>query len=336
MRTVTFFNNKGRSGTTSTVYHVAYMLSELGIKTIVADLDPQSNLTSMFLTSERIEEVYENNAPVTIIDAIAPVENGEPAIPVHIEKVTEDLGLILGNLALSAFEDKLSEAWLKCLHGDHYSFKITSVFKTIIDEASQRFNAEIVLVDAGPNLGAINRAVAISSDYIVMPTASDLFSLQGIKSLGMSLNEWKKQWKQRKELKPQNLTVRIPENNACPAGYIVVQYSVKEIRPVKFYLKRADRVPSIFSKFVLGNNNEIIEEVDYDKNCIALLKNFRSLSYMSEEARKPIFLLKPADGALGAHVYAVQKSYEEFEALTRKILEKCPSPPASITIESIN
>lgn len=247
MRTITFFNNKGGVGKTTTVYHVAHMLSVMGIKTIAVDLDPQSNLTSMFLTVDRLEEVYEDNTPITIIDAIMPIANGEPAVPVHVEEINENLGLILGNLALSAFEDKLSDAWLKCLNGDNYSFKITSIFKSIIDEAGQKFNAEVVLVDVGPNLGAINRAVTISSDYIVMPVASDLFSLQGIKNLGTTLSEWRKQWKQRKELKPENLTVRIPENNTSPAGYIVMQYSAKESRPVKSYLKWANRIPKPYS-----------------------------------------------------------------------------------------
>ncbi len=44
---------------------------------------------------------------------------------------------------------------------------------------------------------------------------------------------------------------------------------------------------------------------------------------MSMEAHKPIFLLKPADGAIGAHLYAVQKSYEEFKLLTENILQRC-------------
>lgn len=324
MRTITFFNNKGGVGKTTTVYHVAWMLSELGIKSIAIDLDPQSNLTSMFLTDERLENVYENNLPVTILDAITPVVNGDPATPVHIEEINENLGLIMGNLTLSTFEDVLSDAWLKCLDSQVYPFRLTSIFKTIIEEAAQQFNAEIVLIDVGPNLGAINRAVTISSDYIIMPVASDLFSLQGIKNLGTTLNLWKKQWDQRKQLKPQNLTIRIPENNTNPVGYIVMQYSAKESRPVKSYLKWANRIPDIFREFVLGNSNEKTVSVDDDVNCIALLKHFRSLAPMSMEAHKPIFLLKPADGAIGAHVYAVKQSYEEFENLTGKILEKCP------------
>jgi len=323
MRTITFFNNKGGVGKTTTVYHVAWMLSELGIKTIAVDLDPQSNLTSMFLTDERLESVYDNETPLTILDAITPVVNGDPPVPVHIEPVNENLGLILGNLILSSFEDTLSDAWLKCLNSEIYSFRITSIFKTIIDEAAKRFDAQIALVDVGPNLGAINRAVTISSDYIIMPVASDLFSLQGIKNLGMALNHWKKQWKQRKELKPQNLTVQIPENNATPIGYIVMQYSAKESRPVKSYLKWANRIPNVFLEYVLGQKNGKNMIVENDPNCIALLKHFRSLAPMSMEAHKPIFLLKPVDGAIGAHVYAVQKSYEEFKKLTYRILDKC-------------
>ena len=299
------------------------MLSELGVKTIAIDLDPQSNLTSMFLTDDKLESVYEDNLPNTILDAITLIVNGDPAIPVHVEQITDSLGVIMGNLALSTFEDTLSDAWLKCLNSEAYSFRITSIFKTIIDEAVRRFNAEMILIDVGPNLGAINRSVTICSDYIIMPVASDLFSLQGIKNLGTTLNLWKKQWNQRKELKPRNLTVSIPENSATPAGYIVMQYSAKESRPVQSYLKWANRIPNIFREYVLQVTTDDLVSVDGDINCIALLKHYRSLAPMSMEVHKPIFLLKPGDGAIGAHVYAVRKSYHEFEALTHTILERC-------------
>ncbi len=323
MKKITFFNNKGGVGKTTTVYHVAWMLSEMGIKTIAVDLDPQSNLTSMFLSDERLEAIYENNLPLTILDSINPIVSGDPSLPAHIEEINENLGLILGNLALSSFEDTLSDAWLKCLNSEAYSFKITSIFNIIINEASKRFNAEVVLIDVGPNLGAINRAVTISSDYIIMPVASDLFSLQGIKNLGTRLNTWKTQWNQRKLLKPSNLTFTIPENNASPCGYIVMQYSAKDSRPVKSYLRWANRIPSVFAEYVLSEQSSL-SSVENDNYCIALLKHYRSLAPMSMEAHKPIFLLKPADGAIGAHVYAIQKSYQEFEILTKRIISMCP------------
>lgn len=322
MKSIIFFNNKGGVGKTTTVYHVAWMLSELGVKTIAVDLDPQSNLTSMFLTAERLESVYENNQPITILDSINPVVSGDPYRPVHIERINDNLGLILGNLSLSIFEDSLSDAWLKCLNGDSYSFRLTSIFNTIISDAVKQSRAEIVLIDVGPNLGAINRAVTISSDYIIMPVASDLFSLQGIKNLGITLNAWKKQWIQRVELQPSNISFEIPNKSSIPIGYIVMQYSAKESRPVKSYMRWANRIPSVFSEFVLGNNSTATS-VEGDGYCIALLKHYRSLAPMSMEAHKPIFLLRPADGAIGAHTYAVQKSYEEFQVLTKAILQRC-------------
>ncbi len=322
MRTIIFFNNKGGVGKTTTVYHVAWMLSEMGVRTIAVDLDPQSNLTSMFLSDDRLEEIYDSASHVTVLDSITPVVNGDPYNPVHIEVINDNLGLILGNLSLSTFEDSLSDAWLKCLNSESYSFRLTSIFNTIINDAVAQFNAEIVLVDVGPNLGAINRAVTISSDYIIMPVASDLFSLQGIKNLGVTLSTWKRQWVQRQDLRPANISFQIPDKNAAPCGYIVMQYSAKESRPVKSYLKWANRIPAVFAECVLGQP-PVSLTVEHDPYCIALLKHYRSLAPMSMEAHKPIFLLKPADGAIGAHVYAVQKSYEEFRSLTCRILEVC-------------
>ncbi|WPR77949.1 ParA family protein [Algoriphagus sp. NG3] len=322
MKSLIFFNNKGGVGKTTTVYHVAWMLSELGIKTIAIDLDPQSNLTSMFLSSERLEEIYENSLPITVLESINPVLSGDPYKPVHIEGITDNLGLIIGNLSLSTFEDSLSDAWLKCLNADIYSFRLTSIFNTIFQDAVNQSNAEFILIDVGPNLGAINRAVTISSDFIVTPVASDLFSLQGIRNLGTTLNTWKSQWNLRKGLKPANLSFDVPNKEAKPIGYIVMQYSAKESRPVKSYLKWANRIPSVFSEYVIGQQTHI-HSVEDDDYCISLLKHYRSLAPMSMESHKPIFLLKPADGAIGAHVYAVQKSYQEFESLTKKILNNC-------------
>ncbi len=299
------------------------MLSQLGIKTIAVDLDPQSNLTSMFLTTERLEEIYENELKLTILDSIIPVASGDPYISVHVEQITDNLGLVIGNLSLSTFEDKLSKAWLECLGGDIYSFKITSIFNTIINDAARQQNAEVVLIDVGPNLGAINRAVTISSDYIIIPVASDLFSLQEIKNLGITLNNWKKDWQDRIDRKPQLLNFDIPKGKELPAGYIVMQYTAKESRPVKSHLKWANRIPYFYSKYVLNNNQPSSQTVEEDDNCIGLLKHYHSLAPMSMEAHKPMFILKPADGAIGMHVYAVQKCYDDFKTLAEKIVSIC-------------
>ncbi len=42
MKTIAFFNNRGGVGKRSLVYHLAWMYSELGLRVLAADLDPQA------------------------------------------------------------------------------------------------------------------------------------------------------------------------------------------------------------------------------------------------------------------------------------------------------
>jgi len=59
-----------------------------------------------------------------------------------------------------------------------------------------------------------------------------------------------------------------------------------------------------------------------DEFCLAQLKDYRSLMPMAQEAKKPMFLLKPADGAIGGHQGAVREAYRDFEALAAAILQR--------------
>ncbi|MBL8724367.1 MAG: hypothetical protein JNK49_09995 [Planctomycetes bacterium] len=59
-----------------------------------------------------------------------------------------------------------------------------------------------------------------------------------------------------------------------------------------------------------------------DPNCRARLQHFRSLVPMAQEARKPIFRLTTAGGAIGSHSAAVSDERTDFEKLARAILER--------------
>jgi cellulose biosynthesis protein BcsQ len=321
MKTIVFFNNKGGVGKTTLVYHFTYMLAELGYKTLAIDLDPQANLTSMFLSDSRLQEVYDNeDSRPTILESIKPLNRGISDIqPVHIENINENIGLLAGDLELSLFEDKLSSSWGNCLNRDEAAFRIVSSFYRVIKEANERFNADFNIIDIGPNFGAINRATLIAADYVIVPMAADLFSLQGLKNLGNRLDNWHTEWEDRASRNPEP-SLNLPDGNMRPLGYVIMQHGIKESRPVKSYLKWANRIPQVFRQFVLKENDCLDITVENDQYCIALLKHYHSLIPMAMEARKPIFLLKPSEGAIGAHLGAVRSAYTDFKLLTEKIL----------------
>ena len=59
---------------------------------------------------------------------------------------------------------------------------------------------------------------------------------------------------------------------------------------------------------------------------LALLRHFRSLLPLSLEARKPVFDLKAADGAIGSHAATAKDAYGAFESLARDIAQRVGLP----------
>jgi cellulose biosynthesis protein BcsQ len=176
-------------------------------------------------------------------------------------------------------------------------------------------------MDLGPNLGAINRAALIAADYVVVPLSPDLFSLQGLRNLGPTLRRWRKEWKDRLGRNPE-ADLELPLGSMLPVGYIVLQHSVRLDRPVKAYDRWIARIPEVYQTDVLAKDGGKALAISQDPNCLALLKHYRSLMPLAQESHKPMFHLKPADGAIGAHVQAVQSAYQDFERLAREIARR--------------
>ena len=323
MKTIAFFNNKGGVGKTSLVYHLAWMYADRGLRVLVADLDPQANLTAMFIDDDRLIDLWEGKPGNTVVDSLKPLveRTGDIREP-HVEMVGgQGIGLVPGNLALSRFEDLLSQNWPECLSGVVAPFRVMSAFHRIVMMAVHRIQADIALIDVGPNLGAINRAALIAADQVVLPLAPDLFSLQGLRNLGPTLRSWRKDWKKRLGEFPAGEDLDVPEGNMLPLGYVVMQHGVRESRPVKAYQRWLNRIPSVYRTAVLDESidQRDVPAVDADPHRLALLRNYRSLMPLAMDAHKPMFFLKASDGAIGAHAAAVKACYDDFLDLGTQI-----------------
>jgi hypothetical protein len=78
----------------------------------------------------------------------------------------------------------------------------------------------------------------------------------------------------------------------------------------------------VYREKVLDQSGSKRVSVKNDPLCLALLKHYRSLIPMAQEARKAIFQLKPADGAIGSHAQAVEEAYQDFRKLARMIAQR--------------
>jgi cellulose biosynthesis protein BcsQ len=337
MNIIALFNNKGGVGKTTLVYHLAHMFSRLSEVVLAVDLDPQSNLTSMFFDEEKLEVLWEDPEPgETIFSCIKPIIDGtgDYTQPRPIE-IDDNLFVLSGDLKLGLFEDNLSVDWPGTFQGQPRALRTTTAFYRIIKSCAEKVKANIVLVDIGPNLGAINRAALLSSDYVIVPLAADLFSLQGLKNLGPTLQRWRENWKTIKNNYKQT-DIELPDGLMKNLGYIIQQHALRMDRPVLSYEKWMQRIPNVYWEYITKYEN-LSHEISFklDLYCLALLRNYRSLVPMAQEARKPIFDLKPADGAIGSHIRLVKEAYRDYESLAQKILSKLKFLGASLEIKGL-
>lgn len=323
---LTFFNNKGGVGKTSLVYHLSWMLSELGKRIVAIDLDPQANLTSAFLPDEQLEALWDTDTDSDVVDTIykcvRPLTKVGDILEPQAITINEYLTLVPGDLSLASFEGRLSEEWPKSVDsGELYRpFRILTAFWQVAQMAAKKHQADLIIADVGPNLGAINRSALIGSDHVVIPLGADSFSLQGLRNLGPTLRSWRTDWSKRLANWPSP-EFDLPSGTMRPAGYIVLQHTERLSRPVKAYNKWADRIPNSYRNHVLDAPSEIIS-LESDPYCLARLKHYRSLVPMAQEIRKPIFHLTAANGAIGSHSYAVADARKDFNALAQKIAER--------------
>ncbi len=331
---LTFFNNKSGVGKTSLVYHLSWMFAEMGRSVVALDLDPQANLTGGFLDENQLEQIWETESePNTIYRAVQPLTAvGDLRDPL-LTSITPGLHLVPGDVALSGFEETLSTEWPKSMSDStlYRPFRILTSFWLVAQMAARSVNADLILIDVGPNLGAINRSVLIATDFVVIPLGADLFSLQGLKNLGPTLRSWRSQWRKRIEnwTRPE---FELPKGEMRPLGYIIQQHSVRLSRPVKAYDRWVNRMPGVYHQSVLGERDRQIT-LDADTDCLATLKHYRSLIPLAQEARKPVFKLTPADGAIGSHAVAVREAYSDFRSLANIILTRMNARQDSVNAE---
>ena len=176
-------------------------------------------------------------------------------------------------------------------------------------------------MDVAPNLGALNRASLVACDHVIVPLVPDLFSLQGLRNVGPTLRNWRVAWSERRAKKPEDLELDLPPGAMQPAGYVIVRHSVRNYRPVKTFA-RIEEIPGEYRQSVVQADECSADTASADPHLLAHLKDYRSLMPLAQEASKPMFMLRPADGVIGGQQAAVQDCYREFRDLALKIEDR--------------
>lgn len=247
MKSIAIFNNKGGVGKTTLTFHTAYALAELGRKTLLLDLDPQSNLSLFGLTEDGLHDIWvAEDGFVDDFDAarrscsqdeftkllrtarsahflLKPTEDGTgdigalpPALQLHT-----NLGLIPGRLTLHMYEDRIGSRWSQAFVGDPLAIRTIVRIRQICQEYADRDGFEFILIDTSPSLGVLNRTIISTVDGFIIPCMPDMFSLYGIRNIGKALGAWTKEFRTMHSLLPAAKRDFLPERYVRFLGFTI-------------------------------------------------------------------------------------------------------------------
>lgn len=328
MKKIALFNHKGGVGKTTLTVNIADALAGLGKKVLLVDADPQCNLTAFYIPEESLEELLgesdEADSAATLWSAIKPVVLGRGDIaPVDIWNVGHpNIHLFPGDVMLSAYEEELPQAWTESFARKTRGYDVMTAMSRAVNEAAEKVEADFVIYDMGPNVGALNRAILLDCDAFVTPVAADLFSLRALSTVGRSVARWIEDWETIKEIAPAESSSVLFNGRPAFLGYITSAYKVNSGRsaanPHADWERRI--APRVSNKIVTDLRAVGEDLVPEGGNKIGSIKHFHSLA---PEAQKHGVAIGKLRGLVnGGHYQTVDDAATQFKQVAEEIIRR--------------
>lgn len=326
---IAFFNHKGGVSKTTTVFNLGWMLASKGKKVILVDTDPQCNLTGMALGEEteadeaRIEAIY--NTASNIKTGLAPAFESQPKAIEAVDCIPlrqDGLFLLPGHVGFAEYEVTLGIA--QELSGAIQALRnLPGSITDLLEKTATKFNADYILIDMSPSLGSINQNLLMTSDFFLVPTTADFFSVMAIDSLSKVLPKWHSWAKLASSLQIlKEANYPFPDVNLRFLGTIVQNYRIirgKETAAFQTWIQKIEQVVANKLKPTLSQNSMLLEDQIYTQQGIesdftlTKISNFNSLIALSQEHQTPIYDLTPQQlGQTGIVLENNQRKQDEF------------------------
>lgn len=337
VKKIALFNHKGGVSKTTTTFNLGWMLASKGKRVILVDTDPQCNLTGMvlgFSTKKQLEEVYSKNQHIKA--GLAPAFESQPKLIDAVECIPierqEGLFLLPGHVGLAEYEVTLGIA--QELSGSIQTLKnLPGSISYLLEKTAEKFAADYILIDMSPSLSSINQNLLMTSNYFIIPTIPDFFSIMAIDSLATILPKWY-QWAKKASELPilKEAVYPFPQVTPLFLGTIIQNYRVRNQKPSVALKKWMDDIKGAIQdrlfpelsreRMVLPLEVYSAQGIEEDF-CLIRMSDFNSLIAVSQKCQTPVFALTPEEiGQYGKVLETTLKSQEKFKESFSKLAAK--------------
>ncbi len=168
---ITFANQKGGVGKSTSVVNIAASLGVLGKRVLVVDSDPQGNTTSGFGINKRTTQhtVYD------VLIGRADVKN------TVLQTNYKNIWILPANISLAGAEFEL-------VMTDDREARLKDALVDI------KYDYDLILIDCPPSLGILTINALVAASGLVIPMQCEYYSLEGLSQLMMSVKQIKKRF----------------------------------------------------------------------------------------------------------------------------------------------
>jgi len=170
---ISFVNQKGGVGKTTSTINTATALSKLNFKILIIDMDPQANSTQVLTpTSDNDPSIY---------DLLFPNKSTKKITFEDVKQSTylKNLDILPSNVLLSSAEIDLVN--------EHA--RETVLKRCLKNHSNQIKHYDFILIDCQPSLGLLTINSIIAANYLMVPIHADVFSLTGLELLTQTIQK---------------------------------------------------------------------------------------------------------------------------------------------------
>ena len=157
-RIISFLNQKGGVGKTTTTVNIAAALADNGYKVLVIDLDPQTHLGLHFGVEETATSVYD-----LLMDESV-------AITQTVVKARKRIDIVTSEVDLAAAESELAS------HSERHDL-LSRKLQPVIDKY------DFIMIDCPPSLVLLTINALAASKELIVPMQAHFLALQGVSRL---------------------------------------------------------------------------------------------------------------------------------------------------------